>query len=165
MELVNNTDNSKQKRMEEAIKYMVEKTVSENGIEIIKLMKLEFVECNAEEKTLTTKIRVVDWELNPQGTMHGGLVATVFDTTFGLLTHYYAGQNFITTVDLSTRYLKAIPSNCNLLIKVKACHVGRTLASLTGEAFIEESGVLASVCNSTFMIVRGKQAQIKPPGI
>lgn len=164
MEVVNNMDsNNKQSQMDNALRGMTELTASENGIAIINLMKLEYVECNLEEKTLTTRLHVVDWELNPQGSMHGGLVSTVFDTTFGLLTHYYAEHNFITTVELSTRYLKAIPKDCHILVKAKACHIGRTLVSLTGEIFIEETGILASVCNATFMIVRGKEAQIKPP--
>ena len=149
-----------QSHMEKAVAYFVEKTTSEGGSGIISLMNPAFFHCNALEKTLTIRYYVEDWELNPQGSMHGGLIAAAFDNTFGLLTHYFAKGNFITTVELSTKYLKPIPKGCHILIKAKICSIGRTISSLSGEAYIEETDTLASTSSSTFMILRNKSSQL-----
>ena len=149
-----------QTHMEKTIAHFVEKTLAEGGSGIIRLMEPSFVDCNITNKTLTMRYYVEDWELNPQGSMHGGLIATSFDNTFGLLTHYFAENNFITTVELATRYLKPIPKGCHVLIKAKICSIGRTISSLSGEAYIEETDTLASVSNSTFMILRNKNSQL-----
>ena len=100
-----------------------------------------------------------EWELNPQGSMHGGLLCAAFDNAFGMITHYFAEDNFITTVDLATRFLKPIPMGSELTITVKVRSNGRTLVSLTGEAYVNQE-LLAATSSSTFMILRGKKTQI-----
>ena len=57
--------------------------------DIYSLLHPHFLRCNYEEKSLTVFIRVKDWARNPEGTMHGGLISTVFDGTFGTLCHYW----------------------------------------------------------------------------
>ena len=48
--------------------------------------------------------------------MHGGLISTVFDGTFGALCHYWGKQRFITTVSLSTTFLKPVLPGDTLVV-------------------------------------------------
>lgn len=146
--------------MEKTVQHVISVTKSDDGSGIIQMMQPKFIGCNYENKEISVMFHVEKWELNPNGVMHGGLICTAFDTTYGMLTHYLANDHFITTVDLSTRYLKPIHLGSDLLIKVKACSVGRTLVSLTGEAYIVGEDVLAATSSSTFMILTHKKTQI-----
>lgn len=146
--------------MEKTLEHVISVTKSKGKSGIIEMMGPKFIGCSYENKELSVMFHVEKWELNPQGSMHGGLVSTAFDTTFGILTHYHAKDCFITTVDLSTRYLKPIPLGSDLLIKVKACSAGRTIVSLTGEAYLAGKDILAATASSTFMILRDKKTQL-----
>lgn len=145
-----------EKTLEQVISFT--KTQGESGI--IEMMAPKYIGCNYETKELSVMFHVEKWALNPQGSMHGGLVSTAFDTTYGMLTHYLAKDCFITTVDLSTRYLKPIPLGSDLVIKAKACSVGRTLVSLTAEGYLAGKDILAATSSSTFMILRDKKTQL-----
>jgi Uncharacterized protein, possibly involved in aromatic compounds catabolism len=153
---------NEQSIMEETIQQVIHVTKNECGFGVIELMQPRYIDCSYESKELSIMFHVEKWELNPQGSMHGGLVSAAFDNTFGMLTHYLADDCFITTVDLATRYLKPIPEDTDLLIKVKACSSGRTLVSLTGEAYIIGEDILAATASSTFMILRNKETQLTP---
>ncbi|MEA5082790.1 MAG: PaaI family thioesterase [Lachnospiraceae bacterium] len=148
--------------MEKTIETAIAVTKSKGKSGIIEMMGPKFFGCSYENKELSTVFHVEKWELNPQGSMHGGLVSTAFDTTFGILSHYHADDCFITTVDLSTRYLKPIPLGSDLIVKVKACSVGRTLVSLTGEAYLAGKDIIVATASSTFMILRDKKTQLTP---
>ncbi|MDD3571058.1 MAG: PaaI family thioesterase [Lachnospiraceae bacterium] len=158
------TVNSKREQsiMEKTIKTAIDVTKSKGKSGVIEMMNPNFFGCSFEEKELSIVFHVKKWELNPQGSMHGGLVSAAFDTTFGILTHYYASDCFITTVDLSTRYLKPVPLDSDLIIRVKACSVGRTLVSLTGDAYFEGKDTIVATASSTFMILRDKKTQLTP---
>lgn len=148
--------------MEKTLEHVISYTKSEGQSGIIEMMQPKFIDCNFETKEISVMFHVEKWALNPQGSMHGGLVSTAFDTTYGMLTHYLAKDCFITTVDLSTRYLKPIPLGSDLLIKAKACSVGRTLVSLTAEGYVAGKDILAATSSSTFMLLRNKKTQLSP---
>ena len=149
-----------QEIMEKTLKHITSYSKSQGKSGVIEMMQPKYIGCNYEAKEISVMFHVEEWELNPQGSMHGGLVSTAFDTTYGILTHYLAKDYFITTVDLSTRYLKPIPLGGDLIIKAKACSVGRTLVSLTAEGYLAGQNILAATSSSTFMILRDKKTQV-----
>ena len=99
----------KQLLMENKIKEIIKLLAGEdrrNDVE--KMMQPYFVRCNYEEKSLTIGYDVAEWELNPQGVMHGGMITTAFDNAFGILTHFFAQESFITTVELGVHFHKPV---------------------------------------------------------
>ena len=78
----------------------------ENGV--IAKMRPQFIRCDflAGESVMTYD--VLDWELNPQNMIHGGITSTGFDTSLGMLAHYYAYPYVLTTVNLSVSFLRPI---------------------------------------------------------
>lgn len=143
----------KQKDMETKLLYSLKRNTILNPSGVIPLMKPEFVDCNYEEKTFTLAFQVEEWELNPEMSMHGGLITTAFDTTFGLMTHYFAQNHFVSTVTIAVTFLKPILLHDKLHITVKATSKGRTLVSLTGEGYLERDNILAATSTATFMIL------------
>lgn len=142
-----------QENMEEKIKYSLEKNSKIHSIGVIPLLKPQFIGCSYEHKTLTIAFDVEEWELNPEMTMHGGLITTAFDTVFGLLTHYFADKHFVTTVNIGVTFLKPILLHDKLIIIVKTTSKGRTLVSLTAEGYLERENLLAATATTTFMIL------------
>ena len=128
---------------------------------IIKQMNPSFVTCSYEQKTLTIQFVVQDWQLNPQGILHGGILVTAFDTAFGLLCHYYAKQNMINTIEINTTFLKPVPGNCKYNITVKANHVGKTITSMTAQA-LSETNVLLATASSSFIRLADRFVDIMP---
>ena len=125
---------NKQLLMENKIKDILNLLAGENRRnDVEKMMNPYFVRCNYEEKSLTIGYDVAEWELNPQGVMHGGMITTAFDNAFGILTHFFAQESFITTVELGVHFHKPVYLGDKIEITVKSNHLGRTLAGYTGE--------------------------------
>ena len=113
--------------------------------DIYSLLHPHFLRCDYAQKSLTVFFNVKDWALNPEGTMHGGLISTVFDGTFG--------ARFITTVSLSTTFLKPVLPGDTLVVTAKATSIGRTLMSMTAEGTTHDGERLAATAFTTFMFL------------
>lgn len=149
------TENEEQLLLEKTMKSVIALTSSEKGSGIMLMMKPEFVKCSASEKSLTIYYDVEKWELNPQGIMHGGMITTAVDNTYGMLTHFYAGNKFITTVEMSMHFLKPLFEGDRLEITVKANSVGKTIINLSAEGRIKnKENILAVTSSSTYMILK-----------
>ncbi len=117
---------------------------------VIAMIEPEFYSCNALEKTLTLAFEVKKWELNPHGIMHGGIITTIVDTTFGFLSHFYARNKYILTIDIATSFLKPIPMGDTALVTARLNASGRTILSMTAEVRVKSSNVLAATATTTF---------------
>ena len=78
---------------------------------------------------------------------------TCFDVTFGLTCHYYAKQHQITTVNLTTTFLKPVFLGDVVEYRVRITHLGRTLVSMMAEGHVNRKGkdVLIGTATATFM--------------
>ena len=101
----------------------------ENGV--IAKMRPQFIRCDflAGESVMTYD--VLDWELNPQNMIHGGITSTGFDTSLGMLAHYYAYPYVLTTVNLSVSFLRPIRLGDGMVYHSKIKSFGRSLVTLT----------------------------------
>ncbi|MCI1931755.1 MAG: PaaI family thioesterase [Clostridia bacterium] len=155
------TENEEQTLLEKTMKSVISLTASEKGSGIMLMMKPEYVKCSAKEKSLTIYYDIEKWELNPQGIMHGGMLTTAIDNTYGTLTHYYAGDKFITTIELSMHFLKPLHEGDRLEITVKADHVGKTIINLSAAGKINnKNNVLAVTSSATYMIINNIRTDI-----
>ncbi len=123
--------------------------ISNSGL--VKRMNPCFVSCDFAKREACLAFEVYDWELNPGGTLHGGIIVTGFDMSFGLTCHYYAKQHMVTTVNLTTTFLKPILQGDTVNYHVKITSLGRTLVSMTAEARLSRGDILAATATATFM--------------
>lgn len=125
--------------------------ISNNGV--LEHLKPQFISCDYANREACIAFEALEWELNPGGSLHGGIIVTCFDVSFGLTCHYYAKQHMVTTVNLTTTFLKPVLLGDVVHYHVKITNLGRTLISLTAEGKVNRNGkeVLVGTATATFM--------------
>lgn len=90
---------------------------------------------------------VHDFLFNPQGSLHGGILATVMDISMGHLIHHELGHGG-STIEMKTQYLRAVSSGI-ATCSAKFNKRGKSISFL--EARLEDaSGDLAACATSTW---------------
>ena len=130
--------NEKQLRMEESIRAFLDKINAEQSDTIIGMLHPRFVECSAEDATVTLAYPAMAWERNPLNVMQGGVVATILDFSIACLAVYYGGEKAV-TVSLQTSYLRGCPIDGTLMVKVRATKAGRTMIHAFAECWEEKT--------------------------
>ncbi|HZG15325.1 MAG TPA: PaaI family thioesterase [Candidatus Bathyarchaeia archaeon] len=105
-----------------------------------------------DEKTYQFIVPITPFMHNPLGVVHGGILATLIDSTMGSLVNRSLPENqFGVTTELKMNYLRSskvgtLRSEANIL------HRGQTLIVLQGSVFDERDRLLAHG-TGTFMIL------------
>ena len=81
-------------------------------------MRAHLVDCDYEGQTVTYAFPTQDWQINEKGGIHGGAIAGMFDTAFGVVANFTAGENEATTVDMSVSFLRGVDYGMELYLKV-----------------------------------------------
>ena len=145
-----------QEHMEESIKKFVD-DINRQDTRFMSFMKAEFVRCSLEKKELTLKFKVLEWELNSQNSLHGGIISSMFDSTFGFLGHYFSDNRYIATISLTTNYLKPIWKDEEIEVRVKISSLGKKVINLMGEMVIpKRNETIAGTSTASFMILDHK---------
>lgn len=118
---------------------------------ILEQLKPDFVCCNFAQRTAEFVFRVQDWQLNPEGGLHGGIIVTQFDAAFGLTAHYFAKQHMLSTITINTTFLKPIRQDDVIQYKVKVTSLGNTIYNMTAEAWLKRDNILAATASTSFM--------------
>jgi uncharacterized protein (TIGR00369 family) len=93
------------------------------------------------DDTCTIDFTVKSFMLNLQGTLHGGLVAVIFDTCMGRLIRHTVGQG--KTVELKIQYLRGIPPG-PATCKARLLKRGRTISFVEAHLFGADGKMLAA---------------------
>lgn len=128
----------KQLRMEEHMHTFLKNIEENQSDSIIGMLRPSFVECSAEEATLTMSYPAMAWERNPLNVMQGGVVATILDFSIACMATYYGGEKAV-TVSLQTSYLRGCPIDGTLVVKVRATKAGRTMIHAFAECWEEKT--------------------------
>jgi uncharacterized protein (TIGR00369 family) len=111
--------------------------------------------------TLVERGRVIfalepaEWMYNPIGSVHGGIAATILDSSLGCAVHTTldAGVAY-TTSDLQVRYVRAIGAETGrVLAESSVVHSGRRLATAEGRLYVEASGQLLAHASTSCLIL------------
>lgn len=120
---------------------------------VLPLLNPTFKDCGFEKKELTLAFKVMDWELNPEGGLHGGMIISGFDITFGLLCHYFSQPNMVCTVNLSTTFIQPVLPSDTVEYHARIISQGKNVVAMTGEARLKRGNILAATASTTFMIL------------
>ncbi len=110
---------------------------------LARFLDLEF---SYDADSSTVEMPVCDFMFNPQGTLHGGIIATLMDIAMGhLLRHVHKPG---ATLELKTQFLKAVTGG---RVKVKASLLkrGRSVHFLRADLY-DDAGVLCATATSTW---------------
>ena len=123
---------------------------------VIPRMDPRFVGCDFEKGTAEFAYDAMEWELNPEDILHGGITSTALDTSMGSLAHYYTHLSAptVVTVTMNVSFLKPIALGDTFRIICQLDSLGRTLATVKAEVRLEKGDVLAGISTATFMAVK-----------
>ncbi|MBI3209649.1 MAG: PaaI family thioesterase [Candidatus Solibacter usitatus] len=116
----------------------------------------DFLELRVTERRddgVTIECQLKDFFFNPDGTLHGGLIATVADeAVWYAIMHLVQPEPATTTVELKVNYLRAVRESTVLRAKAKMVKTGRTLCVGTVE-LMDEQGTLCAIATVTYMLL------------
>lgn len=114
-------------------------------------LKLEYVACSYTAQTLSVRIPILSWELNPGGTLHGGMLASFMDTVCGLLVRFVRRTERVATAQLNTNYLYPAREGETLIVTARVEKSGRRTTFVQAKAYIEKTEELIATMSGIFM--------------
>lgn len=114
---------------------------------------LGFTVTDAREGFAEVTLEAREFHANAVGSVHGGVLATLFDTAMGFAVSstLAAGVGY-TTLDLQVRYLRPVQPGHIVRVQGFCEHSGRRTATARGEAR-DEQGKLLATGSTTCMIL------------
>ena len=125
-----------QQEMEEAVDELFREYCRKDDGRMNTMCNPQLVRCDFEKKSLTLKYDVKDWMMNPLEVMHGGVVATVFDLTMGMLARLLYGR-IMPTTQMAVTYLRPVPDGSTFLVEAVCVMQGKTICVINAESWIE----------------------------
>ncbi len=107
-------------------------------------MHAKLVDYNYDEETISVEFETLKWQINERGGIHGGAIAGMFDTAFGVVANFVAGKNEAATADMNISFIRPVEYGEHVIIKVFIVKKGRTIIRLRAEMFCRETGKLAA---------------------
>lgn len=109
-----------------------------------------------EEGKIAFSAPTAEWMLNPLGSVHGGIIATMLDSCTGcaVQTTLPAGLGY-TTLELKVNFVRGVaPDAGRLLATGEVLHRGGTVATAEGKLTAESDGRLLAHATATCLILR-----------
>jgi uncharacterized protein (TIGR00369 family) len=100
-------------------------------------------------------VEPAEWMYNPIGSVHGGVAATLLDSSLGCAVHTTldAGVGY-TTSDLQVRYVRPLSAATGrVLAESRVVHSGRRLATAEGRLYAEAGGKLFAHGSTSCLIL------------
>jgi uncharacterized protein (TIGR00369 family) len=131
-----------------------EHAVAEHSQEFGKffLAKLYGFEITFPEKECEVAFEALDFMFNPQGTLHGGVIATALDVSMGHLLRRAAGPG--TTLEFKVQFLSAIKGG-KVRCRGRIMRLGKSLAFMSSEAR-DASDQQVAFATATWKLLRAK---------
>lgn len=148
---VKGAEESEQEYMERTIRAVCEMQPEGEITSMNDMMAPELASCDADTETLCLRFQPQAWQLNPNGTLHGGMIATAIDITFGVLSRFYAKSSKLVTIDLNISYMRPIPRDADYLVTASIRKNGRRVKFLHADVRLADSGKLAAEGTAMFM--------------
>ncbi|MBE6990638.1 MAG: PaaI family thioesterase [Ruminococcaceae bacterium] len=114
-------------------------------------MKARLVDCDFEAQTVTYAFETQTWQINEKGGIHGGAIAGMFDTAFGVVANFTAGENEATTTDMNISFLRGVDYGMTLYMKVYIVKAGRSLIRQRAELTDAATGKLLATASGSWM--------------
>ena len=115
------------------------------------LMKCSLKRCNYEEQSVTYTFPTLQWQINEKGGIHGGAIAGMFDTAFGVVANFTAGENEATTTDMTISFLRGVELGMELEMTVYIVKAGCSLIRQRAELKDAATGKLLATGSGSWM--------------
>ena len=127
--------------------------VRQIGITAAMAQRIDYID--GENLVCCVSFPIREWQANPYGICHGGIIATALDNALGGVAKWANDGKIVTTLSMNINYLKAVHVGENLIVKVKCLSWGKFAMCLYGEAFEESTGILTDSATAMYRILPG----------
>ncbi len=103
-----------------------------------------------DDEVCVVHFDVKDYMFNPQGTLHGGVIATVMDISMGHLLKHMSGVG--TTLEMKTQYVRPVQTG-KLCCKGEFTHRGRGISYLRS-SLTDSEGKLIAFATATWKLLK-----------
>lgn len=136
--------------LEEAINHAL------NGREnrLNQMLAPRYETCDFENQTITLVYSLYDWEMNPRGELHGGIIASMFDVSLGITARCACQCPQIATTDISVSYLRRVEADDTIRIVTKVQKSGKLMVRITAEAYSDKTGKVVATAQGSFMVLK-----------
>ena len=104
---------------------------------------------SAEKGEARLRLVAQDQHLNPSGTVHGGAIATLIDTSMGEAVALTVGDRVPATVEIKVNYLEPAKPG-GLIATARVLRPGKRFLVLESEVIQEEDGEHVAFATATF---------------
>lgn len=104
------------------------------GHMIAGMIKPVVLSCDDEKMCATLGFPCMEWETNPNGVIHGGIMATMIDTAIGLTT-IAVTETLTPTINLQISYLRPCPADGMVAVRAYITMLGGSVIHTRAEAF------------------------------
>ena len=123
---------------------------------LYRILPLCFHACNAADGWVEFAYRSCATAQNPHGMLHGGVAAWLLDTTNDVVCRSFANASAAPSLDLHVNYLKGIPMERELILRIQVKRLGNRVVNLYGEVCDAQDATLYACSTANSYI---------PPGV
>ena len=117
-------------------------------------LKGELADCSEENRELTLRFPLLDWEVNGLGTLHGGMVSAMMDLVMSMAVFCFSRRSIPPTISMTTNYLRPIPMDGgSVLIRARLTSLGSRNATAFCEAVVPATGKIACTAIGTYAVL------------
>lgn len=113
------------------------------------------VDCNGSTLTVELEYDTKSWMSNPMGVVHGGILASMLDTSMGLTCHGIV-QIHTPTISMNIHYARPVPLNQTVRVRTTAFMAGSTTIQLQAQLYLPAEPERILVSASGIYDCRGK---------
>lgn len=106
--------------------------------------------CNEEEQNSDILFCTQDWEKNQRSEIHGGAIASMFDTAMGVTAAAFMETGSVSTADLQVSFIRPFLSGA-FIFTTQITSMGKTLIRCTCVAREKQSGKIVATASGTFV--------------
>ena len=105
---------------------------------------------------VTIEVPMQDFYFNPDGSLHGGLIATIADeSVWYSIEHAIKSSRHSTTIELKVNYLRPAKNTAHVRARTKLVKLGRTVC--VGSVDVtDERGTLCAIASVSYMLLGDK---------
>ncbi|MBQ9972646.1 MAG: PaaI family thioesterase [Firmicutes bacterium] len=139
----------------ERIEYIINsrRKLPQNEGRLNSMFEGKFVSANDEKKVFIVEYKIERWMENPRGELHGGALATLFDTVAGLGSISVAESPNVATIDLYINYLSRADGTDTVVMNARIVRAGKRFIRMTIDAFSKDKGHLIATATVNFAVL------------
>lgn len=135
---------------EKRAQYFVNIRNSMNG-SVNAMLKMELTEIDETKKSVTFHFPLEQWEMNPSGHTHGGIICTMLDMSMGAAAYSYSDASFAPTIQMAVNFDRGSEAGDALTVESICDHVGSRMAQVRALAR-NKKGIVVASANGSYAI-------------